>query len=307
MKHQLGGLEILRMRTPYRHRSGFERSLYVDLRMFWVSSSMSENNGPTNLTSQVTSAIASRKETFLANDDWKTVPWSGDTRQKDILHLLLDIAVDIPGFLGSYDALKSAVRHKTLSQNQVLSEQQRVQATATELDRRLELWHELHAIGYEHGYMTEAPADSITSNKEFPHFQCRDLFTNETFVPTILIYPDLMLAVSMSLYRALRLVVSGSSDDGLVAVLPPSERYRFAVDICRSMQYYLHTVPGFLVSRIMFVLRVAFDTFTDGMVEKTFVQELFGYIGNKYRFPVFMNKCSDSATAVRADDSNSLV
>jgi hypothetical protein len=217
--------------------------------------------------------------------------------------LLLDIAVDIPGFLGSYDALKFAVRHKTLSQDQVLSEQQRVQATATELDHRLELWHSLYAIDYEHGYMTEAPADSITGDEKFPHFQCCDLFTNETFVPTIFMYPDLMLAVSMCLYRALRLVVSGNSDDGLVAVLRPSERYQIAVDICRSMRYYLHTVPGFLVSRIMFVLRVAFDTFTDGMVEKRFVQELFWYIGNKYRFPVFMNHCSESATAVRGDDS----
>jgi hypothetical protein len=56
----------------------------------------------------------------------------------------------------------------------------------------------------------------------------------------------------------------------------------------------------------MFVLRVAFDTFTDGMIEKTFVQELFDYIGNKYRFPVFMNRCSESATAVRADDASLL-
>ncbi|CRG82717.1 hypothetical protein PISL3812_00061 [Talaromyces islandicus] len=303
MKHQLGGLEILRIRTPYRHRSGFERSLFVDLRMFWVSSSVNENDSSANLISQVTTAIASRKKTFLANDDWKTVPWSGDGRQKDILHSLLDIAVDIPSFLGSYDTLKFAVRHKILPQDQVLSEQQRVQAAATELDRRLELWHSLCAVEYEHGYMTETSAHSITSNDEFPRFQCCDLCTNEIFVPTSLIYPDLMLAVSMCLYRALRLVVSGSSDDGLVTVLRPSERYRIAVDICRSMSYYLHAVPGFLVSRIMFVLRVAFDTFTDGMIEKTFVQELFAYIGNKYRFLVFMNNCSESSTAVRADDA----
>lgn len=250
----------------------------------------------------MTTAIASRKKTFLANDDWKTVPWSADGHPKDILHLLLDISVDIPEFLGNYDALKSAVRHKNFSQDQVLSEQKRVQAAASELDRRLEHWHLAYALTYEHGYMSEAAVDSITSDEDFPHFQCCDLGTNETYVPTILIYPDFMLAVTMCLYRALRLVVAGSSDDGLVAVLPPAERYQIAVDICRSMRYYLHTVPGFLVSRIMFVLRVAFDTFTDGMIEKTFVQELFWYIGNKYRFPVFMNRCSESSTAVRADD-----
>jgi hypothetical protein len=36
LKHQQGGLELLRLRTPYRHRTGLEQSLFVDLRMFWV-------------------------------------------------------------------------------------------------------------------------------------------------------------------------------------------------------------------------------------------------------------------------------
>ena len=35
-QHQLGGLELLRLRTPYRHRFGLERSLFVDLRLYWV-------------------------------------------------------------------------------------------------------------------------------------------------------------------------------------------------------------------------------------------------------------------------------
>lgn len=35
-KHQLGGLELLRLRTPYRHRTGLDQSLFIDLRMFWV-------------------------------------------------------------------------------------------------------------------------------------------------------------------------------------------------------------------------------------------------------------------------------
>lgn len=37
LKHQLGGLQLLRARTPYRHRYGLERSLFVDLRLYWVS------------------------------------------------------------------------------------------------------------------------------------------------------------------------------------------------------------------------------------------------------------------------------
>jgi hypothetical protein len=39
-KHQLGGLKLLRLRTPYRHRTGLDQSLYIDLRMFWVCDSL---------------------------------------------------------------------------------------------------------------------------------------------------------------------------------------------------------------------------------------------------------------------------
>ncbi|KAH3452744.1 hypothetical protein KXX05_007697, partial [Aspergillus fumigatus] len=35
LKHQLGGLQLLQARTPYRHRYGIDRSLYVDLRLYW--------------------------------------------------------------------------------------------------------------------------------------------------------------------------------------------------------------------------------------------------------------------------------
>ncbi|KAH8690681.1 putative C6 finger domain protein [Talaromyces proteolyticus] len=287
MKHQLGGLELLRIRTPYRHRSGLEQSLYIDLRMFWV-----------------TTAIASRRATFLANEDWKVVPWPENGPPKDMLHLLLDVAVDIPAFLGKYDELKTALRRGKLPKEELACTHHDVQATARELDQRLQLWHSLYALSYEHGFMTQAPANSISGDDKFPVLKCHDLSTGGIIEPTILIYPDLMLAVTVCLHRALRLVVAGNDDDGLVTVLRPHERYQLAVDICRSMRYYLHTVPGFLVSRIMFVLRVAFDTFSEGMIEKKFAQELFWYIGNKYRFPVFMNECAESATAVRAVDNS---
>lgn len=37
LNHQRGGLELMRLRTPYRHRVGLDKSLYVGLRLFWVS------------------------------------------------------------------------------------------------------------------------------------------------------------------------------------------------------------------------------------------------------------------------------
>ncbi|EEA19349.1 hypothetical protein TMatcc_009482 [Talaromyces marneffei ATCC 18224] len=282
-KHQLGGLELLRLRTPYRHRTGLDQSLYIDLRMFWV-----------------TTAIASRKATFLASEDWLTLPWTENGPQKDILHHLLDVAVDIPGFLGKYDAFKAALWKGKLSQSELVAAQNDIQFTATTLDQRLRLWHSVNVVHYEHGYMTEKSAAEYLKDTDFPRYYCQIVSTGDIDLPSVLIYPDLLLATTMCLYRALRLVVAGGDNDGIFAVLTSSERYQLAVNICRSMPYYLKTVPGFLISRLMFSLRVAFDTFSEGMIEREFIQQMFGYIGEKYRFRVFANQCSESSTAVRA-------
>ena len=43
---------------------------------------------------------------------------------------------------------------------------------------------------------------------------------------------------------------------------------------------------------------------TEGMIEREFIQQVFGYVGEKYRFRVFQNQCSDAATALRAHPVN---
>jgi hypothetical protein len=234
-----------------------------------------------------------------------TVPWAENNLQKDILHFLLDVAVDIPAFLGDYDAFKSSILQGKLPQDELVSMQNKTQATAITLDQRLQLWHSIHASNYEHGYVTEKSAAQFPHDSTCPRFHCRDVITGEISQPSVLVYPDLLLATTMCLYRALRLVVAGADNDGFVVVLSPPKRYRLAVDICRSIPYYLHTVPGFLVSRLMFVLRVAFDTFSEGTIEREFIQQLFGHIGEKYHFRVFQNQCSESSTAVRANRTGS--
>lgn len=233
-----------------------------------------------------------------------TVPWPEDGPQKDILHLLLDVAVEIPAFLGAYDVFKSALWHGEFSQAELISAQTRLQTTAITLDRRLQLWHSVYATNYELGYLTEIPAEEFINDAEAPRFYSSDMATGRISRPSILVYPDLLLNTTMCLYRALRLVVAGGDNDGLFTVLSSSERYQLAVDICRSMPYFLHNVPGFLVSRLMFVLRVAFDTFSDEMVEREYIKQIFGYVGEKYRFRVFANQCSESSTALRADTSD---
>lgn len=256
---------------------------------------------------QVTSAIVNRRPTFLANKEWKTVPWPENGPPKDILHHLLDVAVDIPAYLAAFDNFKAGLKQGTIATvDWISSKQIALWETATELDHRLQLWHSIHATTYSMGYVREVFEDTIRTSENdrdgpwrMPRFQCRDLSTGELVTPSVLVYPDLLLGFSMILYWAFRLVLPAVDDSGLLPVLSTHERYELACNICRSMSYYVPRAPGMTISRVMFPLRVAFDTFSDGMEEKKFMGELFRYIGYKFRFPVFRNSCTDSAVAGR--------
>ncbi|KAF5860577.1 hypothetical protein ETB97_001351 [Aspergillus alliaceus] len=274
-RHQLGGLELLRSRSAYRHRYGIERSLFVDLRLYWV-----------------TAALVHRKPTFMASKEWLTVPWAGDAPAKDILHHLLDIAVDIPGYLSRIDEFSAMLKKEADCTFELTGMQSSIWQQATELQTRLNMWKAFYADTYPQGTAWEVSDNESADG--FPIFRCRNPSTMCVTVGKVLHYPDILLATSMCFYWALSLVVS-ATDTGFISVLGPHQRYQFACDICRSMKYYINNIPGYLMSRIMFVLRTAFDAFSPGMIEKEYVAELFQYIGRKLEFTVFSNKCTSSA------------
>ncbi|PYH96435.1 C6 finger domain protein [Aspergillus ellipticus CBS 707.79] len=282
LKHQLGGLELLRTRTPYRHRHGVERSLYVDLRMYWV-----------------TAALVHRKPTFLADKDWLTVPWPGDAPTKDILQRLLDVAVRIPGYLSEIDEFSAFLKSGTKPPSELITMQTNIWERATELQGQLQMWKTMYADTYPSGGPWEETLPEMNPTDDFPIFKCRNPSTLEVMAARNIIYPDLLLATALSFYWALSLIIS-ASDTGLVSVLGRQERYQYACNICRSMKYYTQNIPGCLVSRVMFILRTAFDNFSDGMVEKDSMADLFAYIGRKFEFPVFSNKCTSSSIKVEA-------
>ncbi|KAH2863794.1 hypothetical protein KXV67_008352 [Aspergillus fumigatus] len=250
LKHQLGGLQLLQARTPYRHRYGIDRSLYVDLRLYW-----------------------------------------------DILHRLLDIAVDIPAYLGQIDRFTAALHSGTVPSTELVAQQTALWDRATELQSRLNRWKTMFADTYPPGQAWEEPAADTATRPEsdpqttFPTFLYRDPATMRLRPAPLLVYPDLLSATCMTFYWALHLTLS-TADSGLGSVLGLQERYQYACNICRSMKYYVENTPGGLVSRIMFVLRTAFDASADGMVEKAFVTEVFRHIADKFHFSVFANQCA---------------
>ncbi|OJJ45894.1 hypothetical protein ASPZODRAFT_26497 [Penicilliopsis zonata CBS 506.65] len=296
LRHQLGGLGLLRSRTPFRHRTGIERSMFVDLRLYWV-----------------TAALIHRRPSFMATPEWLSVPWPADGPPKDILHLLLDIAVEIPAYLAQIDEFSEALKTNALAPSDLVAAQTAIWEKASELDGRLHQWKALHADTYPGGSAWEVPVPSSRQQQQqqqqqqdqttprdddnFPIFQCRNLSTMQIVTPPLHYYPDILLSQSMCFYWAVRLVLS-AADSGVVSVSSAHERYVYACHICRSMKYYVLAAPGCLASRMMFILRVAFDTFADGMMEKRFIETLFAFIGHKLRLTVFTNQCSESAVKV---------
>ncbi|KAH1974198.1 hypothetical protein KXX04_004338 [Aspergillus fumigatus] len=245
----------------------------------------------------VTAALVQSKPTFLASKEWLTVPWPGDAPSKDILHRLLDIAVDIPAYLGQIDRFTAALHSGTVPSTELVAQQTALWDRATELQSRLNRWKTMFADTYPPGQAWEEPAADTATRPEsdpqttFPTFLYRDPATMRLRPAPLLVYPDLLSATCMTFYWALHLTLS-TADSGLGSVLGLQERYQYACNICRSMKYYVENTPGGLVSRIMFVLRTAFDAFADGMVEKAFVTEVFRHIADKFHFSVFANQCA---------------
>lgn len=198
----------------------------------------------------------------------------------------------IPTYLSQFDELSASVNEGTKTPPELLPLQSNVREHALELDYRLQQWESQDAGQYPAGLSWEEV--DIEGEDRFPVFRCQHFKTVDIIRPTILVFPDLLLAMSMCFYWATRLILS-AGDQGVVSVISLEERYHLACSICRSMKYYVLNIPGCLVSRVMFVLRVAFDTFADGMIEKEFLAELFAYIGIRFRFPVFLNQCSSEA------------
>ncbi|KNG90639.1 hypothetical protein ANOM_001284 [Aspergillus nomiae NRRL 13137] len=85
--HVHGAVRLIEHRGPENHIYGVEHLLFTELRPYWVGA-----------------ALVTRQPSFLAEEDWINVPWSAGTTQKDILHYLLDLTVEVPSLLAQYDA-----------------------------------------------------------------------------------------------------------------------------------------------------------------------------------------------------------
>jgi hypothetical protein len=225
----------------------------------------------------VGAALASRQPSFFASEEWKTVPWSAGTTQKDILHHLLDLTVEVPALLAQHDELQAAVE-PVMGAHEKTVKQTALWNGVADLTGRLLQWKTTWVDGYPDGPPREVEA---TPTGQFPVFQCRDLRTGAIITPTKFVYPDLRLAQTMCLYFTTRLILS-SVDARPEGRVGPPEQYALGCGICRTLEWYILTAPGNMINRLAFPVRVAWEVFPDGGPERQFLYEVLKLVERRH-------------------------
>ncbi|KAL3448123.1 hypothetical protein BJX65DRAFT_317692 [Aspergillus insuetus] len=258
--HVQGAVRLIEHRGPENHMYGVEHLFFTELRPYWVSASFSR-----------------RAPSFLAREEWKTVPWSAGTTAKNILHFLLDLAVEIPGLLSQYDEITTGINSNILSAHERSVKQAALWNGLADLTNRFLLWKINWVDGYPDGPPSEVEA---TDDGLFPLFQCRDLRTGATITPTKFEYPDLLLTQTMCIYYTTRLILS-SVDTRPDGVSRP-EQYQLACGICRSLEWYILKSPGNMINRLAFPVRVAWEAFPDGGPERKFLYAVLKLVEKRH-------------------------
>ncbi len=191
---------------------------------------------------------------------------------------LLEKVVDLPAILHQHDLCAMAIRTKSLSHEE-LSEQRRILwESMAEFEHGMRQWKRLWADAYPAGQPIEVYSQG---NDPFPVFRCFDPTGTRVITPTTLVYPDPQLARTLGMYYT-AMILLAAVDTRPTGANIRSERYNFACQICRTMEYYIRNVPGNHINRMAFPMRIAFDAFPEASLERRFVGEVFQLVQRRH-------------------------
>ncbi|KAL4804709.1 hypothetical protein BDV18DRAFT_161802 [Aspergillus unguis] len=293
--HVQGAVRLIEHRGPENHIYGVEHLLFTELRPYWVAS-----------------ALTQRKPSFLAREEWKTIPWSEGTTPKNILHYLLDLAVEIPTLLFQHDELQADMESNTLSNHERSVKTATLWKGVKDVTDRFEAWKIRWIDNYPDGPPIEVPA-ADEARAQFPVFHCRDLRTGAIITPSKFIYPDLLTSQTMCIYYATRLILSTA--DTRPTGVTPLDQYQLACGICRSLEWYILTSPGNMINRLAFPVRVAWEALPDRGPERKFLYAVLKLVEKRHSLGLWgggmedisprQNSPSKSDSSARSDSSGS--
>ncbi|KAJ5735995.1 transcriptional regulator family: Fungal Specific TF [Penicillium malachiteum] len=273
--HVRGAVRLIEHRGPENHMYGVEHLLFTELRPYWIGG-----------------AMATRQPSFLAREEWKTIPWSAGTTTKDILHHLLDLAAEVPALLAQSDQFQEAQESSVMGAQEMTVKQTAIWNGITDLTGRFYQWHQDWVECYPDGPPQEAEQKG---EQGFPIFRRRDLRTGAVYAATKLTYPNLLLAQTMCVYYAVRLILS-SIDTRPVDRVSLMEKYELGCGICRTYEYYILTAPGNMINRLAFPTRVAWEAFPDGGPERAFMAEVLSLVEKRHSLGLWGGNMSELST-----------
>ncbi|RAK88560.1 C6 finger domain-containing protein [Aspergillus costaricaensis CBS 115574] len=270
--HVHGALRLIEHRGPENHIHGVEHLLYTELRPYWVAA-----------------AIVSRTPSALASPDWINLPWSANPDRRDILHYLLDLAVEIPGLLWQFDDIEAALKSGMYSPHEISVKQASLWSGVADLTDRFRQWKVQWVDNNPDGPPQEV---EVSADDPFPRFHCRDFRTGGIITPPIFVYRDLRLAQTMCLYYSTRLILS-SADTRPSDRVGPLEQYSLGCGICRSLEWYIVNAPGNMINRLAFPVRVAWEAFPDGGPERQFMYEVLKLVERRHALGLWGSNMSE--------------
>ena len=215
--HAQGAARLIQLRGPERHQSWDAHHPFLASR------------SPT-----IYAAILQRKATYLATDEWLTIPWK--TQHRTYFDRMVDLATAIPGMLEKFDVLRESDSDTTQDLAQLLDE-------CKELQILMNRWKD----GTKKGATPRVIKHDVLDADGYP-FDTDLWFENHLFVHARLIYYACCLALNEAaegIMVALELrgqEVAKSAEPSSMGEFFKAERH--AANICRTVTYCLQPEMG---------------------------------------------------------------
>ena len=219
-----------------------------------------------------------RQPTFLARREWKTVPWSAPGSRKDIMASLLEQVVDLPSILWRHDQYKFGLQTHSKTRSELRAQLRKLCASIRRFEQNLH--------GFKRRWVDSLPLEQQPvevhwqDGDPFPIFRYTAPVTRQVTIPSTLVYSNPQLAQILCIYYAAMLILA-SVDVRPVGKISESGKLEFAHLICRSIEYYIRAVPGNMINRLAFPLRVAYDSLPGQSLERGFIEAVFQFVERK--------------------------
>ena len=216
MAHATGAARLVQLRGPKRHQHWDAHHPFLASRV------------PT-----IYAAMLQRKATYLATDEWLTIPW--ESQHRTYFDRMVDLGTAVPGILARFDILRESDSDTTLDLTMLLDE-------CRDLQSKMNTWRE----GTKKGALPRSIPHDL-ADPDYP-FETDLWFENHLFVHARLIYYTCSLTLSEAgndILEALRL-----RDQKLPQSLESSSLKRLfsverqATNICRCVAYCLQPEMG---------------------------------------------------------------